>query len=88
MKIKLIQTGGLLPIKKEASAEVTWSDDELDHLISEIKTKDTINSPIRDAIYHILEVNGKEISIDLNKIPKQHKPIFNNLKKKLTIIKF
>jgi hypothetical protein len=88
MKIKLIQTGGLLPIKKEASAEVTWSDDELDHVISEIKTEDTINSPMRDAIYHILEVNGKEISIDLNKIPKQHKPIFNNLIKKLTIIKF
>jgi hypothetical protein len=88
MKIKLVQTGGLLPVKKEASLEVPWSDDDFQNLISKIKETNVKDSPARDAIGYILEANGKETSIDIKKIPKQHLPIFNDLKKNLTIIKF
>lgn len=88
MKIKLVQTGGLLPLKKEASTDVPWSDEDLQNLLFEMKIKETKNSLSRDAIYYILEANGNETSIDLNKVPKQHRPVFDELKKKLTIIKF
>jgi len=88
MKIKLVQTGGLLPLKKEASTDVPWSDEDLQNLLFEMKIKETKNSLSRDAIYYILEAKGNETSIDLNKVPKQHSQVFDELKKKLTIIKF
>lgn len=88
MKIKLVQSGGILPIKKEATADVPWSDDDLQDLLSKSKSRESNNLLARDAIYYTLEANGNETSIDMSKVPKQHLPVFNDLKKKLTIIKF
>ena len=88
MNIKLVQTGGLLPVKKEASADVDWSDEDLKGILSEITMEKPEKTLVRDGIGYILEVNGKETSIDMAKIPKNHLPVFNELKKKLTIMRF
>lgn len=88
MKIKLIETGGILPVTKEASAEVDWTSVESEEIIKKITVSNTeINPGLRDGIDHILEINGKEISINLNKADGKFAAIFNELKSKLKIIK-
>jgi hypothetical protein len=46
MKIKLIRTGGFIPVTKEAEADVDMSDIQVKHLL-EIMQPDRIPSPIK-----------------------------------------
>jgi hypothetical protein len=86
MKIKLIRTGGFIPLTKEAEAEVNLSDKQLKSLL-EIIQPDHIPSPIKDGQYYLLEIGKSSTTIDLDKIPEEYKPIFNKLKKELKIMK-
>jgi uncharacterized protein YacL (UPF0231 family) len=88
MKIKLIQSGGLLPVKKVASTDVSWSEKDLEDVMSKIRIEETEHSLVRDGISYQLEVNGNEIAVDLNKVPGEHLSVFKDLKSKLTILKF
>lgn len=88
MKIKLIETGGILPITKVASAEVDWTSTECEAMLKKIavlNTKDA--SGVRDGKDHILEINGKEITINLNKADGKFAAVLDELKTKLKIIK-
>lgn len=87
MKIKFVQTGGLVPITKEATAEVDWSTVEFDGLLKVIGIEEERDSLVRDAIYTLLEGNGKSVAIDLSKLPVKYKSTFANLLANLKIVK-
>ena len=86
MKIKLIRTGGFLPITKEAEADVNLSDQQVKQLI-EIIRPDPIPSPVKDGHYYLLDIGTKSTPVDLEKVPDEYKAIFSKLKDDLKIIK-
>jgi hypothetical protein len=86
MKIKLIRTGGFLPITREAEADVNLSDIQVTQLIEIIKP-DRIPSPIKDGQYYLLDIGTKSTLVDLEKVPEEYKALFSKLKDDLKIIK-
>ena len=86
MKIKLIRTGGFLPITKEAETEVNLSDTQVKQLL-EVIQPDRISSPVKDGHYYLLEIGTSSTSIDLEKVPAEYKALFSKLKNDLRIIK-
>lgn len=88
MMIKLVQSGGILPITKEASAQVDWSKEERDSLLKKIAVSDAaINHQVRDGIGHTLEIDGVETSVDINKADGKYAALFDKLKSNLKIVK-
>ena len=88
MKIKLVQSGGFLPVTKEAVAEVNWTKEESEHILSHIMVDDSkTSSQVRDGIDHTIEINNKEVTVDLAKAPKKYAEIFDQLMKNLKIVK-
>ncbi|GGB83793.1 hypothetical protein [Dyadobacter sediminis] len=83
MKIKLQRFGGLLPVMKEATAEVDWSDQEVNKLLENIARNVSASLNERDATSHYLEVNGRSVPVDLQKIPAPYKKTFEELKENL-----
>jgi hypothetical protein len=73
MKIKLQRFGGLLPVMKEATAEVDWSEQEVSRLLENIVRNENAN----------LEVNGESVPVDLQKIPALYKKTFEELQDNL-----
>jgi hypothetical protein len=86
MKIKLIRTGGFIPITKEAEADVNLSDKQVKQLLDIIQP-DRIPSPIKDGHYYLLDIGTKSTLIDLEKVPDEYKALFSKLKDDLKIIK-
>jgi hypothetical protein len=86
MKIKLIRTGGFLPITREAEADVNLSDKQVKQLLDIIQP-DRIPSPIKDGHYYLLDIGTKSTLIDLEKVPDEYKALFSKLKDDLKIIK-
>jgi len=88
MKIKLVQSGGLLPVTKEALTEVDWTKEECENILSQIALKDNnYSSPVRDGIDYTIEINNKEVGVDLEKATGKYAEIFAQLKKNLKIVK-
>jgi hypothetical protein len=87
MKIKLVQSGGLLPVKKEAIAEVDWDKDECENILKDISLPDNYHSLVRDGINYTVEINNKEIEVDLSKAKGKYAATFQQLKKNLKIVK-
>lgn len=87
MEIKLQRVGGFLPITKEASAEVGWSDDELQKLIQHIRVDEKTDTKSRDITSHYLEVKGEAIPVNLQKLPKEYRDTFDELKANLKPVK-
>jgi hypothetical protein len=85
MKIKLIESGGIVPVNKVAETETEWTKEECDSLLKLIAA-DATGSPARDTISHSLVVNGKETEIDLSKLPARYRPLFNKLVKHLQYV--
>ena len=86
MKIKLIRTGGFLPITKEAEADVNLSDKQVNQLFKIIQP-DRIASPIKDGHYYLLSIGTNSTPVDLEKVPEEYKALFSKLKGDLKIIK-
>jgi hypothetical protein len=86
MKIKLIRTGGFIPVTKEAETEVNLSDKQLKSLLSAIQP-DRVASPVKDGHYYLLKIGTSSTSIDLEKVPEEYKAIFSKLKSDLKIVK-
>jgi hypothetical protein len=86
MKIKLIRTGGFIPVTKEAEAYVDMSDIQVKHLLESMRP-DRIPSPVKDGHYYLLEIGTNSTSIDLEKAPDEYKDLFIRLKDELKIIK-
>jgi hypothetical protein len=86
MIIKLIRTGGFIPITKAAETDVTISDQELASLLVTIK-HDPAAPRIKDGNYYELTVGSSSTSVDLEKVPDEYKDLFSKLKSDLKIIK-
>lgn len=86
MKIKLIRTGGFIPITKVAESEVNLSDKELASLLVIIKP-DSDAPRIKDGNYYELTVGSASTPVDLEKVPDEYKALFSKLKNDLRIIK-
>lgn len=86
MKIKLIRTGGFIPVRKAAETEVDLSDKELGRLI-EIIRHDATDYKIKDGNYYELSVGSKSTPVDLEKVPSEYKDLFSRLKAEMKIIK-
>ena len=83
MKIKLQRFGGLVPVMKEATADVDWSEQEVSNLLQNIGRNDNANPKARDATSHYLEINGQSVPVDLQKIPTPYKKTFEALQENL-----
>lgn len=86
MKIKLIRTGGFMPVTRMAETEVDLTDRELTRLL-EIIRADPGAPRIKDGQYYELAFGTKSKLVDLEKVPEDYKPLFNKLKSDLRIIK-
>jgi hypothetical protein len=86
MKIKLIRTGGFIPVTKTAETEVSLSDRELGKLMEIIKP-DVTGYRIKDGNYYELSVGNRSIPVDLEKVPEEYKDLFSKLKAELKITK-
>jgi hypothetical protein len=86
MKIKLIRTGGFIPITKASETEVTITDKELNRLLQVIQP-DTASPRIKDGNYYELTIGSNSTPVDLEKVPDEYKALFSKLKSDLRIIK-
>jgi hypothetical protein len=86
MKIKLIRSGGFIPITREAEADVNLSDKQVAKLLEVIQS-DRVASPVRDGHYYILSIGNKSTAVDLEKIPYEYRDLFTKLKGDLKIVK-
>jgi hypothetical protein len=84
MKITLIRKGGIIPITKKAEQEVSWSEEEIQSLIDEIKKNDEPGIA-RDSTNYLLNCNNETFAIDWDKIPGEYIKTFENLKDNLAI---
>jgi hypothetical protein len=87
MKITLIRTGGIIPMKKSAETEVEWTDEEIAELVTKISRENKIAGSARDNTSYFLKYNAKTVPIDLDKIPADYKTIFDELKDNLQIVR-
>jgi hypothetical protein len=86
MKIKLIRTGGFIPITKMAEVEVNFTDKELVRLIEVIKP-DPSAQRIKDGNYYQLNVGTSSTPVDLEKVPEEYNELFSKLKNSMKIVK-
>jgi hypothetical protein len=86
MKIKLVRTGGFIPVTKAAETEINISDSELASLLVKIQP-DPEAPRIKDGNYYALTVGSSSRPVDLEKVPEEFKDIFSKLKSDLKIVK-
>ena len=86
MKIKLVRTGGFIPVIKVAEAEVEISEEDLTKLLGKIKS-DPSSMRIKDGNYWELTSGDKVTAIDPERVPDEYRELFDKLKGELRIIK-
>lgn len=87
MVIKLQRVGGILPITREATTDVNWSEQETKDLLQLIRSDNKKNAKGRDMTSHYLEVDGEAFPVDLEKLPSEFKSTFEELKTNLKPVK-
>ena len=87
MEIKLQRFGGMVSLKQEATTHVSWSDQELEQLIGKICRDEKKEPENMNEICHYLAVEGREIPVDLKKVPLKYKATFEGLKADLKYVK-
>jgi hypothetical protein len=86
MKIRLIRTGGFIPVTKSAETDINLSDKELISLLEVIRT-DPKTARIKDGHCYELKVGENTTPVDLDKIPEKFNSLFTKLKSEMKIIK-
>jgi hypothetical protein len=86
MIIRLIRTGGFIPVTKVSETKVDFSDQELANLLVTIK-HDTAAPKVKDGQYYELNVGSRSTPVDLEKVPDEYKDLFDRMKSKMKIIK-
>jgi hypothetical protein len=86
MKIKLVRTGGIIPIRKIAEADIELSEQELTDLLGTIESSPSAPR-IKDGNYWEIRVGEKATPIDPEKVPEEYKSLFDKLKGELKIVK-
>jgi hypothetical protein len=87
MQIKLTRTGGIIPMKKAAETEVSWTEEELQQLSENIARENKTPANARDATGYHLTYNDTTVPIDLDKVPDDYKHVFDKLKDNLQPVK-
>jgi hypothetical protein len=87
MKITLQRTGGMLPLKKQSTCEVPWTEEEVEHLLKKIKRDNSNAGSSRDATGYSVIVNEHTTAIDMDTVPSKYKKIFDDLVDRLEIVK-
>jgi hypothetical protein len=81
MKLKLIQTGGVVGKTMAAQVNAKLKDEELAALMAAVKKKAT-RSRAKDAHSYVLQKGDDEkscVSIDITAIPPEHNALFEKL---------
>lgn len=86
MKIKLMRTGGFIPLTKAAETDVNLSENEVVRLL-EIIQPDPAAHRIKDGTYYELTIGTRSAAVDLDKVPQEYQELFSKLKNDLKIIK-
>jgi hypothetical protein len=86
MKIRLIRTGGFIPVTKAAETEVNLTDKELLSLLEVIRT-DPAAPRIKDGNCYELKIGSNTTPIDLDKVPGKYNSLFTKLKSEMKITK-
>jgi hypothetical protein len=86
MKIKLIRSGGFVPVTKVAETEVSLSENEMIRLLEAIKP-DPAASRIKDGNYYEITIGTSSSPVDMDNIPNEYKDLFSKLKSDLKILK-
>ena len=86
MKIRLIRTGGFIPVTKAAETDINLSDRELISLLEVIRA-DPAASKIKDGHCYELKVGENSTPVDLDKVPRKFYSLFTKLKSEMKIIK-
>jgi hypothetical protein len=84
MKIKLVRSGGFIPLIKTAEAETEISEKELSGLLELIKA-DPLAPRVKDGNKWELEIGESSTHIDPEKVPTEYKELFDKLKDNLKI---
>jgi hypothetical protein len=86
MKIKLVRTGGFIPINKAAEAETDLSEQDMASLLRIIKS-DPSAPRVKDGNYWELTVGSLTTPVDLEKVPDKYKALFEKLKSDLKVVR-
>jgi hypothetical protein len=86
MKIRLIRTGGFIPVTKAAETDINLSDKELRSLLEVIRT-DPAAGRIKDGHCYELKVGESSTTVDLDKVPEKFNSLFTKLKSEMKIVK-
>ena len=90
MKVKLIQSGGIVGKKMTASANSKLTQKEWDELIAVTKKETSATRAIKDGFHYVLQNEADENSktvIDIQAIPEKHDALFKKLFEALKIEK-
>jgi hypothetical protein len=82
MKLKLVQSGGLMGKKLVSFAESGMTEEEWGELMNAIKADAATFKKKRDALHYSLQKNDDEntkISIDISRVPAKYLPVFKKL---------
>jgi len=86
MNIKLLRTGGLIPVKKSAEIETNLTDVQLERLIKFLKSAPE-PPRFKDGTNYILTAGDIVAHIDPDKVPEEFKTLLDQLKRELKFIK-
>lgn len=87
MKIRLVRTGGIIPVKKQSEIDVSWTETDVQQLKIAAETLVSSTDKIRDGVYYHIQSETETFGIDWLKIPSKYRNILEKLKDKLVIVK-
>ena len=88
MIIKLVQSGGFIPLTKEASVDVDWCNEKSHQMIKQLAVPfDNSSSMVRDGIAYAIEIDGKVTPVNLDNASGKFAKVLNELKSNLKIVK-
>ena len=86
MKIKLVRTGGFIPVTKAAEGDLDLSDKQLTALLGMIQSNPAAGK-VKDGNYWEITVGNVVTPVDLEKIPDEYRGVFDKLKGEMKIVK-
>lgn len=85
MKITLVRSGGIIPIRKVSQTEVNWMEEDIIQLKKSAEILNASPGLVRDGVFYHLKTDIENFPIDWTKIPSKYKSTLEKLKEKLAI---
>ena len=87
MKIRLVRTGGIIPVTKQSETDVNWTETDVQQLKIAAQTLFSSTDKTRDGVYYHIQSETETFAIDWPKIPSKYRNILEKLKDRLVIVK-